>query len=142
MISFTVEIVPVAKGRPRFARIGKFVRTYTPGKTLAYESVIALEAKKNRTSQPLSGPLDVSITFYMPIPASRMRQLSRGGDRSHSVKPDLDNLLKAALDPCNGILWEDDAQIYSIKATKVYSLNPRIYYEITQKDNAPSTNAK
>jgi Holliday junction resolvase RusA-like endonuclease len=38
MVTFMVEGTPVPKGRPRFARRGKFVSTYSPKTTVDYET--------------------------------------------------------------------------------------------------------
>ena len=39
-------------------------------------------------------------------------------------RPDLDNLIKALTDACNGIVWRDDAQIVRLMAEKRYSEQP------------------
>ena len=41
-----------------------------------------------------------------------------------AVKPDADNLAKAALDACNGIIWRDDALICSLLVKKRYAAYP------------------
>ena len=46
-------------------------------------------------------------------------------DKPHMKKPDLDNLVKFYCDISNGILYEDDAQIYSLVARKKYALEPK-----------------
>ena len=40
MLTYSVEGNPIGKGRPKFARRGNFVSTYTPTKTRDYETVI------------------------------------------------------------------------------------------------------
>jgi Holliday junction resolvase RusA-like endonuclease len=35
-------------------------------------------------------------------------------------RPDIDNIVKAVLDACNGVTFEDDAQVFRIMATKRY----------------------
>lgn len=131
LISFTLDVSPVAKGRPRFCRVGKFVKTYTPGKTLAFESAIAWEAKKYAPKEPILGPIDLSLVFYMPIPKSRMGK--KGGLEldAHQIKPDIDNLFKGATDALNGLFWKDDSQICRVVMWKVYSSKPRIEYSIS-----------
>ena len=42
-VKFTVLGTPVGKGRPRFSRQGQFVRTYTPDKTVNYETLVRME---------------------------------------------------------------------------------------------------
>jgi len=68
---------------------------------------------------PLEGPLSVNLVFVLPRPKSRRK------DVHHTVKPDLDNLIKWILDVANGILWEDDKQITSVGSTKIYGEQPR-----------------
>jgi hypothetical protein len=45
MTMFTVYGEPVGKGRPRFAKRGNFVSTYTPQKTKTYEDEIRMMAR-------------------------------------------------------------------------------------------------
>jgi Holliday junction resolvase RusA-like endonuclease len=48
----------------------------------------------------------------------------------HRKKPDIDNLVKFYLDALKGILWEDDAQIPHLTASKFYCDQPRTEIEI------------
>lgn len=41
IVSFTIPGEPQGKGRPKFARRGNFVQTYTPKKTRTYEDIVA-----------------------------------------------------------------------------------------------------
>lgn len=78
---------------------------------------------------PENAPLRLDAVFYMPIPKSAnkgLRERMAGERTMHTKKPDVDNLLKSVLDGCNGIAYKDDNQIAQIRATKVYSENPRI----------------
>ena len=71
MVTFMVEGNPVGKGRPRFAKRGKFVSTYTPTKTRDYESIIKDAAKQAMgNSAPLETPVTVAIYITVPIPTS------------------------------------------------------------------------
>lgn len=126
MLVFTVDIDPVAKGRPRFVRRGRFVHTFTPQKTRSFENELIEKTKKYTPKSPLEGPLSLLLTFHMPIPKS-LRGVQ--GD-PHTKKPDLDNLIKACVDPLNGRFWKDDAQIVNLLAFKLYSDTPRIEYRI------------
>ena len=45
IVRFTVDGVPVGKGRPKFARRGNFVTAYTPTKTKTYEQQVADAAR-------------------------------------------------------------------------------------------------
>ncbi len=123
-ISLKVEGIPVAKGRPRFRRYGKFVGTYTPAKTLAAEKKLLSNVNKYKPSTPISEPIHLDITFFMPIPKStskRKAELLCKEQKPHIKRPDLDNLVKLVKDALNGIFWNDDSQIFSMNVSKKYS---------------------
>ena len=137
VLSFTVPGKPVPKGRPRFARAGGFVKTYTPEKTRFYEKLVhdyaAIEVVRSKPIEfPLLCPLRVVLTAYMTIPASwskKKRHDAINGVLLPTSKPDFDNLLKT-LDGLNGLVWKDDAQIVDGRAIKQYSENPRMEVHI------------
>lgn len=117
-ITFRVTGVPVAKARPRAGRYG----FYTPKKTATYEDLVGWEARLEAGSMvPITGPVAVCVAFTMPIPASwsKKRQNEAMG-KPHTSKPDIDNMCKAIGDACNGVIWEDDSQIWHLVVTKTY----------------------
>lgn len=135
--SFTVDGTPVAKGRPRFRKLGKFVSTYTPAKTKDFETTFAKEAvTAMRGEGPLETPLALFLGFFMPIPKSlskKDRNLCISGDLKHIKKPDVDNLAKSVIDAMNGIVYKDDGQVVKLNATKEYSMYPRIEIAIVEQ---------
>ena len=134
--TFIVFTTPVAKGRPKFRRIGNFVSAYTPKKTIDAEKEIAEVAKKAMNGHPpLETALTVCIYFRMPIPASyskKKRQDCIDGIERHTKKIDLDNATKLVLDSLNGIVYKDDSQIVSLHMTKVYAATPAIEVLVTE----------
>ena len=70
MIKFKILISPQAKGRPRFFARGKFRGTYTPTKTREYEKLLLAKSLPYKPSAPLLSPLQVKLSFGMPIPKS------------------------------------------------------------------------
>ena len=128
--TFTLEGVPVGKGRPRAFRVGKGLRMHTPPKTAAYEAAVALAAKAAMGGQqPFSGAVAGWLTFSMPIPASWSRRKAQDaclGVTRHLSTPDLDNLSKAILDGCNGVVFADDKQVIYLEATKRYADRPGV----------------
>lgn len=70
----------------------------------------------------------------MPMP-KRIPKKSRAVYESealpHSLRPDVDNLLKFALDGIVGIAIYDDGQIVRVIGEKYYSPNPRTEIDIT-----------
>ena len=123
-IFFTVPQVS-GKGRPRFARQGTFVKTYTDAKTLTYEKSIQTYAKQAMGStSPLIGAVAAYLHIGIPIPSSysktRQKACIEGFERP-TKKPDIDNIVKAVLDGMNGIVYLDDKQVVDLHLTKVYS---------------------
>jgi Holliday junction resolvase RusA-like endonuclease len=123
-IFFTVPQVS-GKGRPRFARQGTFVKTYTDAKTLTYEKSIHTYAKQAMGStSPLIGAVAAYLHIGVPIPPSysktRQKACIEGLERP-TKKPDIDNIVKAILDGMNGIVYLDDKQVVDLHLTKVYS---------------------
>ena len=122
--SLDVMGVPVAKGRPRMARTG---HVYTPQKTREYETRIRtatgiLMSGRKRTELPCI--VHVGVFFEPPRSLSKKKraELFETG-AFHAIKPDLDNIVKAALD---GICGEnmailDDKQIIEICSYKTYA---------------------
>lgn len=128
MVAFTVPGQPVAKGRPRFARRGAHVVAYTDAKTASYENLVKMAAKLAMCgTAPTAAPIVLSINLDMQIPASwskKRRELAASGAIAPTKKPDVDNVLKGIKDGCNGIIWNDDAQVVRIMIAKRYSETP------------------
>ena len=76
MIIIKVDGEIVGKGRPKFARRGNYVSTYTPPKTSNYENLVKLmyEEQNNDNSSKNkyfnNEPLKLSINAYFGIPLS------------------------------------------------------------------------
>lgn len=138
-VTLIIPGIPIAKGRPRFTNIGGFMRAYTPKKTRDYENFVAsIALKAMERIPPFDCPIKVLATAYLPIPQMSMKKISDAiaGYILPAKKPDLDNLAKAALDACNGIVWRDDALICSLLVKKRYATNPRL--ELTIKPEETS----
>ena len=121
---------PVGKGRPRFAKRGNFVSTYTPQKTKTYEDEIRMMAKAAMgSSEPLETPVTVAIYIRAGIPTSFSKQKRKdalANIEKPTKKPDIDNIAKCFLDAMNGIVYLDDKQVVSLHITKVYSETPAV----------------
>ena len=128
-IEFFVPGAPIGKGRPRAARRGAGVVMFTPEKTAGYEALVAATAAATLagdapTHQLLDGPLEAVLEMRFPVPASwskAKRARALAGIEWHTSKPDADNVAKAILDACNGVVFRDDAQVVMLVATKAFS---------------------
>ena len=130
IVVYTVYGEPVGKGRPRFARRGTFVSTYTPQKTKTYEDEIRMMAKAAMgASEPLDTPVTVAIYIRVGIPASYSKQKRKdalSGVLKPTKKPDLDNVAKCHLDAIQGIIIFDDKLVVNLHVTKVYAETPAV----------------
>ena len=130
MVMYVVYGEPVGKGRPRFARRGNFVSTYSPQKTKTYEDEIRMMAKAAMgSSEALETPVTVAIYIRVGIPASFSKQKRK--DASEGIlkptkKPDIDNIAKCFLDGMNDIVYLDDKQVVNLHVTKVYAETPAV----------------
>tara|TARA_R100000322_G_scaffold168597_1_gene138734 strand:- start:791 stop:1279 length:489 start_codon:yes stop_codon:yes gene_type:complete len=125
--SDTVQVEPVAKGRPRTFKQGRYYKTITPEKTKEFERKLAWLFASALTLRKLKKidrdqAVGVSILCVHTRPKS-MRTARHSGDLIwKTTKPDSDNLAKAVLDSLvkSGIL-DDDAQIVWHECGKAYS---------------------
>ena len=134
MIVFTIPGTPVGKGRPKFARRGAFVTTYTPEKTASYENLVKVKAEEAMVGRELiAGAVAVTILLFITPPASwsnkKMLQAL-----SHEIlpttKPDIDNVIKGIFDAMNEIVWNDDKQVVDFTLRKRYSNTARATVEV------------
>lgn len=132
-IRFHVPGVPVAKGRARITTRGGKVRSFTPPKTVAFEGLVALAAERAMEGRdPLAGPVSLTLFVELPVPQSwslKKKAAALGGEVQPCGRPDLDNYIKSVSDGSNGIVWNDDAQITMLLATKRYSTQPGVHVE-------------
>lgn len=123
-IRFEVPGTPVGKGRPKFARRGNFVSTYTPEKTASYENLVKLAAAEAMAGHPMiEGPVEVAIRLTVTPPASWSQKKQRealDGRIFPTSKPDIDNVLKGIMDACNEIVFKDDKQAVDVRVSKRY----------------------
>lgn len=129
-VRFTVPGQPQGKGRAKIVKIGGFSRMATPAKTVAYEGLVAHAAQQAMAGCPLlDGPVAIDLVLDCQVPASwsqRKQRLALAGKVRPTTKPDVDNVVKAIFDGCNGVLWRDDVQVVTLSLRKVYSLTPGV----------------
>ena len=147
-LTFVVPGEPQGKARPRFARRGKSISTYTPKETHSYEGLVrycAVSAMKEKRIRPITADMSISIKAYFKIPTSyskKRRHNCLAGLERPSKKPDSDNIAKIVLDGLNPKvkrskalhkmvclqqgLYLDDKQVVSLKVEKWYAEEPRV----------------
>lgn len=129
-ITISLQGPPQGKGRARAAKIGAFIRMYTPEKTRTYEGMIRTAAMQEIGNRPpLDEPLEFTLRAVFPVPASwseRKRQQAIAGDIKPGKKPDLDNIAKAWNDALNGVVYRDDSLICRMTLDKRYGPQPLV----------------
>lgn len=111
---FIIPGKPYAKKRHRTAKGG---RTYNPPENVAFERSVGLWARGIKA--PLVGPVRLAITAVFE-PAKSHSKARRGAmmGKSHTFKPDGDNIAKAIKDGLNGVAWRDDCQVAQLTCVK------------------------
>lgn len=137
-ICFEVPGQPRGKGRPRFARRGNFVKTYTDAATASYEDQIRFYALQAMgSSEPLKTALEAFIYIRLPVPKSYPKKrvaACLSGSEWPCKKPDWDNVAKSVCDAMNGIVCVDDSQIVECHVRKVYATDAGVDILIKEKE--------
>ena len=129
-IELIVDGKPFGKQRPKFARMGGFVKVYTPKETIEKEAEIqSVFKQKYPNHKPFENATSFSVIAYMAIPKSTSKikkQQMLNNEIKAVIKPDGDNIGKLALDALNGLAYTDDNHVVIFNVEKRYSENPRI----------------
>jgi len=129
-IQFVVPGQPVAKGRAKAARRGKFITMYTPQKTVNYEGLVAHAASVAMAGRLLiQGAVSVDLDIKLQIPeswSSKKKLSAANGEIAATKKPDIDNIFKAIADGMNGVVLRDDSQIVQTSNIKRYAEKPGV----------------
>jgi Holliday junction resolvase RusA-like endonuclease len=137
---YTIIGDPVPLARPRMSGPNRII--YDSQKLIKHQLIHQLI--NQRGDLPLlSGPCHLDATFYMRMPQASMKKAKENIGKPHIFRPDLDNLIKFVndlacmedFDDKKGILLRDDCIISSITARKVYDLEPRTVFTITELKN-------
>lgn len=133
-LRFTIPGEVRGKGRPRLSTRGGFARMHTDARTASYEGLVALAAQAALAGrEQLSGPLQVEVVARLTPAASlsaRKRDALLAG-RWAPKKPDLDNVVKAVLDGCNGVAFADDVTVCRLVTDKVYAATAGVDVTLT-----------
>lgn len=124
--NYSINIVPVAQGRPRFTTQGDYTKVYDPKKSADWKKTLGWELKCQNPTV-LEGALSLNIIFRMHRPKSLPKKVIH-----HVKKPDIDNLVKGVKDAMSKICYEDDKQIVELTAKKIYSAIPGIDITLEQ----------
>ena len=123
MISFRVDGQPIPQGSMKVIN-GHII--HSQGSALAaWRSAIGLSAKA-AGAKPTLEAVSMTLVFIMNKPRTVTRL-------DPTVPPDLDKLVRAALDALTAIAYKDDSQVIEIRAVKVYGEYPGAEIIIAKK---------
>lgn len=130
-IELQVYGIPKAQMRHRTVNTPKFKGTYDPSKDTKENFLLTVQ--HNAPKEPLTGPIGLTVIFYMPRPKGHYRtgknsaMLRDDAPEFFTSRPDVDNFCKHLMDSLNGVFWKDDSQICRLFSEKLYSESPRTY---------------
>jgi Holliday junction resolvase RusA-like endonuclease len=131
-VEFTVPGTPVAWARARLA--GR--RHFTDPKTAAYKLAVGTLARADMAGRPpFCGPVALHVRAVFAVPKSWpkwRREDALAGLVVPTGKPDWDNVGKGVSDALNGIVYEDDAQVYAATVVKRYGPTPHVRVIVTR----------
>lgn len=111
----SLKAVPI--GRGRHAVIPNNKRELMPWRKAMKLAAEAAAAAAGWSMVPLTVPVDVELTFWMPRPPSVSRRRA-----FPSVRPDLDKCVRAALDAMTDAgVYADDGQVVHLQAWQRYA---------------------
>jgi Holliday junction resolvase RusA-like endonuclease len=116
---FSVPMEPRPKKKPQHnTRTGT---VYTPKETLNNEAMVReYFHRKYGHVKPTSGPVRMSILLVHRRPKRLMRKKDPAGRLPKITAPDWDNAGKLVSDALEGVVYDNDAQLWDVSTTKVY----------------------
>ena len=125
MISFTIPGKPIPLKRHRPSARGGY---YDPSST--DKKQVWLQIARHKPKRPFAGDVRIFMMFFLPRPkhhyrTGKYKHLLKDRCKDiiyHSVKPDLDNMIKSCVDALFSKSDRDDACVHSITAKKVWSI--------------------
>jgi len=122
MFQFQLDGPPVPQKQTRFAN----GHAYNPSSKDI--ECIRWQVKPTCPQEPLSGPIKLSISFFLPIPKSTSAKVRKQMCNRVILpikKPDIDNLAYLVTNALKGLVYKDDNQIVCMELFKYYDVSPR-----------------
>jgi len=123
---------PPTKGRHRMRRLpGGGLQPYADPETVRWEKVVqvAFGQAIPEGFELWIGPVRLEVYAYWPVPKSWprwKREAALAGKLPHTGRGDADNVLKLVADALQGMAYQNDHQVFDMRAVKLYSDQPRL----------------
>ena len=126
--TYIIEGEPIPLLRPR----------YSPRHNKLYDSqkneklILGINLRnQHQDRDPIDGPIRMDITFFMPVPKTRLKEKKALMNTYHFYRADLSNMIKFYEDVAQDCgIFRDDCLIAEIFAKKIYG-EPRTEFTIT-----------
>jgi Holliday junction resolvase RusA-like endonuclease len=108
-------------------------RAYDPSKQV--KLAIQWQIRPYAPREPLTTPLSVDITFYLPIPKGTAKLLKSQmiNQTVYPIKrPDIDNLAYIVTNAMKEIVYADDSQVVDLILHKRYSEKPKTVIKVLE----------
>ena len=142
MFQCTLYGDPIPQKQTRFILINGKPRCYDPSSK--DKKSIQKEGRFLYPEEPILGPVELTIHFFMPIPihtSLRKREKMLNFIILPDKKPDEDNLAYLISNALKKIVYNDDAQVCVKHVYKLYGDTPRTVIKVRKLDTIdPFTN--
>jgi Holliday junction resolvase RusA-like endonuclease len=131
MYIFEIHGVPIAQKQTRFCCINNKPRAYDP--SAKDKERIQWQIRPFAPQEPLLGPVELSITFFLPIPkrvSAKVRRQMINRVTLPNVRPDEDNLAYLISNALKKIVYEDDKQVCVKHVYKFYGEVPKTVIKV------------
>lgn len=131
MYLFELHGIPVAQKQTRFVCVNNKPRAYDPSSK--DKERIQWQLKPFAPKEVLTGPVELSITFFLPIPkrvSSKLRNQMINRVILPNVKPDEDNLAYLITNALKKIVYDDDKQVCVKHVYKYYGTEPKTIIKV------------
>jgi Holliday junction resolvase RusA-like endonuclease len=139
MIELILEGKPIAKKRPRFARIGKGIKTYDIQREdkSKLRMNIRHQLFDKRLFEKFTKPLKLEMVFESsPADSWSEKKKQAVYEKYDPRKPDIDNYVKMYLDVMNNLVYKDDNQVVELWCKKIFSDKPKVIILISEIDGS------
>lgn len=132
--------VPTARAGRRFNPKTGRTHSFTPKRTRIFQNLVRMAFIESYPRfEPVACGVRIYAHFYMPIPASMRSAIRRKAEADeesvpHIKKPDGKNMRWGIEDALEGVLYNNDSQIWAYGDAKTYSSRPRTEIEISIYD--------
>jgi len=131
-LELTIEVIglPAPKGSSRAMFRGGRAINVPSGSNVARDKLRGWNAEvtaqavtaMNGAAPAAGAAVGMQIAFRFPRPKGHIGKagIKASAPKKHTVKPDLDKLIRSTWDAMAGIVYDDDSRIAEVSATKVY----------------------